>query len=468
MGRFCHNCGLAVNEGDKFCHKCGTKLYESSAGQGSGEQAEGRISAQSPVQAPPPIIQVHTQDQEPIYYMQVPYVEEEPYVPDQGWRQMFFRWDNRLNRKRYFLRLMLVQLIFVSVSMLTMLLPRDIVPFLGLALGIAWLIPICMLCVRRCHDLGRSGWFLIKTAIPILGMIWCIKYLLRSSDDDSPILSSTVFVIVLGLPFVGILVWIYLMCADGMRGGNEYGPDPLGTQVEVESQGNKVLDFLARMEAPGEMRGVLAVFAVMALVTVVPGMVGSLFTESKSNAVARTQKTQQVEQTDKAMQNEQGNTQVITPEKPVLPEKPKPVLPELKYPPGAQENYEKARLKEASMKEEGNAQQKLTPVQLEAVDALHKFHENITKKDFRKAYDYMSPNMKKRVSYDGWAPGFKTTVSSEVYDVKVASGDSKRMVLTYFLKAVDNPGGEKIFTGTAVMVKINEGWKIEEVTNKLK
>ncbi len=468
MGRFCHNCGLAVNEGDKFCHKCGTKLYESSVEQTKEEHSEERTSAHMPVQAPPPIIQLQTQSQEPVYYMQVPCVEEEPYVPDQGWRQIFFRWDNRLNRKRYFLRLMLVQLIFVPVSILMMFLPHDIVSFLGLALGVVWLIPIGMLCVRRCHDLGRSGWFLIKTAIPILGMLWCIKYLLRSGDDDSPILSSTIFVIVLGLPFVGILVWIYLMCADGMRGGNEYGPDPLGTQVEVKSQGNKVLDFIAKMEAPGEMRGVLAIFAIMALVTVVPGMVGSLFTDSKSNAVARTQQSQQAEQTNKAVQNKQGKEQIALPEKPALPEMPKPVLPEPKYPPGAQEKYEQARAKEASMTDGKSPQQKLTPVQLEAANTLSQFHDNITKKDLRKAYDCMSPNMQKRVSYEGWAPGFKTTVSSEIYDVKVAFENNDRMALTYFLKTVDNPGGEKNYTGTAVMAKTAMGWKIEEITNKLK
>ena len=120
------------------------------------------------------------------------------------------------------------------------------------------------------------------------------------------------------------------------------------------------------------------------------------------------------------------------------------------------------------MTETKNIQQKLTPVQLEAANTLSQFHDNITKKDLRKAYDCMSPNMQKRVSYEGWAPGFKTTVSSEIYDVKVAFENNDRMALTYFLKTVDNPGGENNYTGTAVMAKTAVGWKIEEITNKLK
>ena len=39
-------------------------------------------------------------------------------------------------------------------------------------------------------------------------------------------------------------------------------------------------------------------------------------------------------------------------------------------------------------------------------------------------------------------------------------------MLTYTLKAVDNPGGTQYFKGTAVLIKENDGWKIDEVTNK--
>ena len=70
------------------------------------------------------------------------------------------------------------------------------------------------------------------------------------------------------------------------------------------------------------------------------------------------------------------------------------------------------------------------------------------------------------MSYEGWASGFQTTVSSTVSDVKTETQTNDQAVLTYILKAVDNPGGTKYFRGTAVLVKTSGGWKIDEITNK--
>ncbi len=106
--------------------------------------------------------------------------------------------------------------------------------------------------------------------------------------------------------------------------------------------------------------------------------------------------------------------------------------------------------------------------QKEAIRALYDFHKNITEHKLQNAYGIFSPAMQGRASYDGWALGFNTTVSSTPSDVKVASESDSRIVLTYYLQAVDNPGGTQNFTGTAVMVKVGDTWKIDEVTNKIK
>lgn len=102
-----------------------------------------------------------------------------------------------------------------------------------------------------------------------------------------------------------------------------------------------------------------------------------------------------------------------------------------------------------------------TPTQV-----LQNFHKNITDKNYRKAYDCLSKNYQDAVTYEGWAPGFRTTVSSTVSNIKTESQTETEAVLTYILKAVDNPGGTQRFRGTAVLVKTPEGWKIEDITNK--
>ena len=106
-------------------------------------------------------------------------------------------------------------------------------------------------------------------------------------------------------------------------------------------------------------------------------------------------------------------------------------------------------------------QQTLAPVQV-----LQAFHQNITSKNYRTAYNYLSADFQDAVSYEGWAPGFRTTVSSTVSNVKVESQTDTQAVLTYTLQAVDNPGGTRYFQGTAVLIKTAGGWKIDDITNK--
>lgn len=103
-----------------------------------------------------------------------------------------------------------------------------------------------------------------------------------------------------------------------------------------------------------------------------------------------------------------------------------------------------------------------------AIDVFYSFHRNITNKSYRQAYNCLSNDMQNHMSYDGWVPGFKTTVSSTPYDIKITSGDADHVVLTYVLRAVDNPGGTQEFNGTVTLIKIGDEWRINEIVNKAK
>lgn len=97
---------------------------------------------------------------------------------------------------------------------------------------------------------------------------------------------------------------------------------------------------------------------------------------------------------------------------------------------------------------------------------LQKFHQNITNKNYQKAYECLSDDFQNSMSYEGWKQGFRTTVSSTASNIKVSSKTETETVLTYTLKAVDNPGGTHYFQGTAVLIKTPNGWKIDDITNK--
>ena len=56
----------------------------------------------------------------------------------------------------------------------------------GLLLGLALLLPSLAVGVRRLHDTGRSGWWLLIAIIPLIGGIWLIVLLCQPSISDTP------------------------------------------------------------------------------------------------------------------------------------------------------------------------------------------------------------------------------------------------------------------------------------------
>ena len=97
---------------------------------------------------------------------------------------------------------------------------------------------------------------------------------------------------------------------------------------------------------------------------------------------------------------------------------------------------------------------------------LTNFHNKITGKDYNNAYNCLTKSYKKSINYDGWVNGFNTTVSSMAYDINVISQTSNKIVLKYILRAEDNPGGIKYFSGEATLIKSGDEWKIDGIQNK--
>lgn len=62
--------------------------------------------------------------------------------------------------------------------------------------GFAVLIPGLAVCVRRLHDIGKSGWYYL------LGFI----------------------------PLVGIIILLVFFCTDSQPGANQWGPNPKGIE----------------------------------------------------------------------------------------------------------------------------------------------------------------------------------------------------------------------------------------------
>ena len=54
------------------------------------------------------------------------------------------------------------------------------IPVLNFIWGVVALIPSLAVCVRRLHDTGRSGWWLLLALVPVLNLILIYFYLCDS------------------------------------------------------------------------------------------------------------------------------------------------------------------------------------------------------------------------------------------------------------------------------------------------
>ena len=98
------------------------------------------------------------------------------------------------------------------------------------------------------------------------------------------------------------------------------------------------------------------------------------------------------------------------------------------------------------------------------------FHQAITNKQLRTAFNILSPNYQKFMqSYDHFARGYTTTLRSDVIDLKVLHEDSYSAIYAYTLKAVDRDGNGQIvqyFAGKVKLIRINGNWRIDSTEAK--
>ncbi|MGB1038095.1 MAG: DUF805 domain-containing protein [Bacteroidia bacterium] len=71
---------------------------------------------------------------------------------------------------------------------------------IGSIFSLAILVPSLAVFVRRLHDVGKSGWYILLMLLPIIGWIWLLV----------------------------------LLFTDGDQGTNEYGPNPKNPDFEEE------------------------------------------------------------------------------------------------------------------------------------------------------------------------------------------------------------------------------------------
>lgn len=245
MAKFCQNCGSPLEGEPKFCPSCGAQVMVAPSQDAPSSQAQPTENPQPPIPASkgtapsqgqqsmegqpgvqnppmqrqmpqPPMMQGQPGQPQPMMYQNAPgqggpnaaygmgmmgaqAFNGEHYVPDEGIKEMFLRYDNRLNRKRYIMRaLALGAAVMVVCLVLGVILGMagmsdSAIGTMGTLIGLGAGIIGLMLAIRRLHDLDRPTWWIIGNFIP----------------------------------FVNVIFGFYLLLAKGTEGPNQYGPDPL-------------------------------------------------------------------------------------------------------------------------------------------------------------------------------------------------------------------------------------------------
>jgi uncharacterized membrane protein YhaH (DUF805 family) len=121
-------------------------------------------------------------------------------------RDNYVNFNGRAQRKEYWMFLLTNMIFLLSMGLMTSVAIRYaeinyqnviIFWFIYTLYGLALFIPSLAVGVRRLHDVGKSGWWLFISLIPIIGGIWLL----------------------------------ILVCTDSNPGENDYGPSPKVTPI---------------------------------------------------------------------------------------------------------------------------------------------------------------------------------------------------------------------------------------------
>ena len=111
------------------------------------------------------------------------------------WQHLLFQFDGRINRAKYWLGFVIVYVaIWVLVAIAAAVNSAAVWTIVGLV-GLLAIWPGLAIQIKRWHDRGKSGWWVLIGFIPLIGFWWVLIECGFLKGDDGP---------------------------------NEYGPDPLG------------------------------------------------------------------------------------------------------------------------------------------------------------------------------------------------------------------------------------------------
>ncbi|QEH70117.1 DUF805 domain-containing protein [Cellulosilyticum sp. WCF-2] len=90
--------------------------------------------------------------------------------------------SGRARRKEYWMFFLINIIIGIVLGFLATILKTSI---LSTIYSLAVLIPGIAVCIRRLHDIGKSGWWWFIALIPLVGPIWLLVLVCTEGDSSN-------------------------------------------------------------------------------------------------------------------------------------------------------------------------------------------------------------------------------------------------------------------------------------------
>ena len=98
----------------------------------------------------------------------------------------------------------------------------------GVVTSLGLLLPNLAVTARRLHDTGRTGWWMLLPAAPVLvTIVAAVGAAFTAGSDGAP--TGTAIVVLLGgglLTLAAFITLLVFLCLDSNPGPNKYGPSP--------------------------------------------------------------------------------------------------------------------------------------------------------------------------------------------------------------------------------------------------
>ena len=103
-------------------------------------------------------------------------------------KNKYATFSGRARRKEYWMFLLINLVVSVALALIDSLIGSVSESGMGLlssVYSIGVLIPSLALSVRRLHDIGRTGWWVLISIIPVIGAVVLLVFMLLDSEPGS-------------------------------------------------------------------------------------------------------------------------------------------------------------------------------------------------------------------------------------------------------------------------------------------